>query len=344
MARKGFLQRLIGILFLLPTLSCIAYAATVTLEQAEHAALEQAPELKQLQAKQYSIEQAAIAAGQLADPKLKFTAMNIPVDTFDLGDVSMTQLQIGLLQAFPKGRSLKYRSLQKKDLSQAESEKVQAMQLQILRSVRHSWLDLYYWLYAKKLILDEKKVFEHLLKVTESLLANNKIQQKDVIRAQLELTDLDNQLININQNANVARAQLARWIGPNLAKSVQPNRLPKWLVPPMMTQLQTQLKKHPILRTDSALIASSQAGVKLAKQNFLPGFAIGVAYGFRQGNEFDGSKRSDFFTGQVVADLPIFPKNRQSRLLKSSREELNASQNNQDSHYRQLIESLKTEY
>lgn len=334
----------ISLLFMLLG-SGVAYAAPLTLLQAETAALSQSPEVKSLQAKTDALGQSAIAAGQLSDPKLMLGAMNVPVDTFNFSQEPMTQVQVGLMQSFPRGHSLRYKSLQEKDKSRAEYEKGQTTQVQILRDVRISWLNLYYWLQAKRIVSAQKKIFRHLVKVTESMLANNQAQQKDVIRAQLELTELDNQLIGINQQIDTARAELARWIGAALANRAYPNRLPQWKSPPSVVKFENIIKHHPELRTDEALIAARNAGVKLAEQQYKPGVAVGLAYGFRQGRDMvNGRRRSDFLTAQVSIDLPLFTHNRQDRTLKASEDNLVASQEDQMSHYRQLCEELKTQY
>jgi len=315
-----------------------------TLSQAEQSALNQAPEIKSLHAKSEALNQSSIAAGQLSDPKFMLGAMNVPVDTFDLAQDAMTKIQAGIMQAFPRGHSLRYRSLEQQDLSHAEYEKSQETRVQILRDVRMSWLNLYYWLHASRIVSAQKKVFSHLVKVTESMLANNKAQQKDAIRAQLELTDLDNQLIEINQQIDTARAQLARWTDVSLAKQASPNQLPHWKIPPTLADLEDIIKHHPELRTDLAFIAASHAGVNLAEQQYKPGFTVGVAYGFRQGHNLDGGRRADFLTAQMSVDLPLFTHNRQDRRLKASEDTLVAREEKQMSHYRQLREVLKTQY
>ena len=322
----------------------VADAMPLTLKQAEKAALSQSPEVKSLRAKSRALNQSAIAAGQLSDPKLMLGAMNVPVDTFNFSQEPMTQVQVGLMQSFPRGRSLHYKSAQKQDLSVAESHKQQVMRLRVLQGVRLSWLNLYYWIHAKRIILKQKKVFQHLVKVTESMLANNKAQQKDVIRAQLEVTELDNRLLNINQQIKTARATLGRWVGSALAKKAVPMQLPGWLSPPKLSQFQHDVHQHPILKTDAALISSGHAGIKLAEQQYKPGFTVGVAYGFRQGHNMDGQRRSDFLTAQVSMDLPLFTRNRQDRTLRASQENLLSNEENQMSDYRQLLEALKTQY
>lgn len=329
----------------IPIASVAASRLNVTLTQVESVALQQAPELKSLAAKSESWKQSAIAAAQLSDPQLVLGAMNVPVDSFSLSQEPMTQMQVGLRQIFPKGHSLRYRSLQEKDKGQMEYQKGQAMQIQILQDVRMNWINLYYWLKARRIVSLQKKIFQHLVKVTESMLANNQAQQKDVIRAQLELTGLANQLITINLQIETARAQLARWVGNMLANHANPSQLPQWMNPPSLKRFETIIKTHPKLQSDRAIIAANYAGVELAKQQFKPGVAVGVGYGFSQGHDmFTNRKRSDFLTAQVSIDLPLFPNNRQDRGLKASEENLIASQEDQLSHYRQLNQTLKTQY
>src|SRR3990167_9178325 len=314
------------------------------LSEIEQAALSQSPEIKSLHAKSQALNQAAIADNQLSDPMLMVGAMNVPVNTFSLSQEAMTQVQVGLQQTFPKGHSLHYRSQQKKEMSNSEHEKKKATNSQVLLNVRLSWLNLYYWIHAKKIVYREKKVFRHLVKVTESMLANNQAQQKDVIRAQLELTELDNKIIEINQQIDTARAQLTRWVDPKLASQAQPEQLPSWSNPPSHLSMQEIIKNHPELKAYQAMVAASLNGMKWAQQQYIPGFTVGVAYGFRQGRNDNGSARPDFLTAQINMDLPIFPQNRQSRTLQSSEETFISSEEDLHSRYRQLREILGFQY
>lgn len=319
-------------------------ANALTLQQAEQAAISQSPEIKSLHAKSTSLRQAAVAAGQLSDPMLMLSAMNVPVNTFSFNQEAMTQVQVGLEQSFPKGRSLHYRSQQKEAMSRSENEKARATNAQILQNVRISWLNLYYWIHAKQIVHGQKKIFRHLVKVTESMLANNKAEQMDVVRAQLELTDLDNKIIEINQQIDTARSQLARWIGPSLASKANPATLPAWMKPPVDFSLQNMIKRHPELRAEQEISTAALNGIKWAEQQYIPGFTVSVAYGFRQGSNDNGSGRPDLLTAQVNMDLPIFTAKRQSKTLESNKEAYISSQQNSMSRYRELREILSSQY
>ena len=331
-------------LWVLLIVANFSFSQSLTLKQAERLALAQSPEIQSFRAKNEALYQTAIAAGQLPDPHLFGGTLNVPVDTFNFSQTPMTQIQIGLGQYFPKGKSLHYEALEKMQESEAEIYKLQTMCLDILQKVRLSWLNLYYWQQTKSIILQQKKIFKDLLEVTQSMLANNKAQQKDVIRAQLELSELDNRLILIEQQIQTAQFQLARWIDEPNADKAQTKSEPQWPSMPSKNKLLEAVKQHPELKTDSANISANRAKVKLALQQYKPGFNTNLAYGFRQGREIDGRKRSDFLTATVNMDLPVFPHNRQDRALKASEENLLASEKDRMSHFRNLRESLNIQY
>ena len=53
--------------------------------------------------RQQSLEARGVAAAALPDPVLRLGAANLPMDTFDFDQEPMTQFQLGLSQAIPRG-------------------------------------------------------------------------------------------------------------------------------------------------------------------------------------------------------------------------------------------------
>ncbi len=321
-----------------------AFSQSLTLKNAETLAVQNSTEIQSFRAKNESFYQAAIAAGQYPDPHLFAGTLNVPVDTFKFNQEPMTQIQLGLGQYIPRGKSLHYNMQEKSCLAQAEVFKLQSMRLDILQKVRLSWLHLYYWQQSKKIILKEKKIFRDLLEVSKSMLANNKAQQKDVLRAQLELTELENRLIQIDEQIQTSRFQLARWISTPKARRAQTSNEPGWMSLPPKSRLLHALKQHPELKTDAATISVFQAKMRQALEQYKPGFNVNVGYGFRQGRGVDGRKRPDFLTATVNMDLPVFTHNRQDRTLQASEKNVLASEKDRMSHYRNLREYFNIQF
>lgn len=332
-------------LFLLTLLSCShAQLLAMDLNDAAHAALRNAPELRKTIANQNKLALEAIADSQLPDPMLTAGIMNLPTDSFDFDQEPMTQIQIGLQQSFPKGKSLKYSRQKKEHLVLATKQLEETLRLQITKNVRLAWFELLFWQKVLEKTNEQKKVFVDLLDVTESLLANNKAQQHDVIRAQLELSELDVRITEVEKNIDVAKANLIRWIGQEyrgqLFSSLYPT-LPKLAG---FKDLQQQLHEHPILTAGNAYISSAKSNLKWACEQYKPGFTTGLAYGFRQGRNTDNSRRADFVSINVKMDLPIFVVNRQDRRVLASKESLVETQEKQDIDRKELERTLEEEF
>ncbi len=78
----------------------------LSLADAERIALGADPGVARFRALADGLRERAVADAQLPDPKLKLGLMNFPTDTFDRTQEPMTQVQVGAVQAFPRGDSL----------------------------------------------------------------------------------------------------------------------------------------------------------------------------------------------------------------------------------------------
>ncbi|QLH42428.1 MAG: TolC family protein [Coxiellaceae bacterium] len=310
---------------------------------AERLAIMNSPELQRLHANAEALEQQAVADGQLPDPQLMAGAINVPTDSFSFTQDEMTMIEAGLQQSFPPGHSRRYKSAQTKAMAEAERRQMHDQALVLLQDVRTTWLGLYYWTHAKQVIRANRQLLAYLVKATLSQYKVGNANQADVLQAQVELTRLDDQAVQIDQQIALLKAQLGRRIGQEQANRPLTAALPHWPAPPPLSQLAETLQQHPLLSVDAAKIQASEAQVAYAKEQYKPGFMIDAGYGFRQGT-MNGSPRSDMVGAQLTIDLPIFTHQRQDKRLQSSTSQLVASQLDQQIHYRDLAEVLHSQY
>ena len=316
----------------------------LSIAETEHLALTRDPELKRLQANSEALDEQAIADGQLEDPKLIVGAINVPTNTFSFTQDDMTMMQVGVQQSFPSGNSLLFKSEKTKALGEAEHRQTCNQSLLLLRDVRHTWLDLYYWENAKRVTRENKNLFSYLVKEAKSLYSVGKTNQTDLLQAQVELTKIDDQDAQITQKIAELRAKLGRWIGREQANRPLPSVLPNWSSPPSLANLKIHLQQHPLLRSDAAKIQAGRFEVAFSQEQYKPGVMVDVGYGVRQGRMTDGRRRSDMATAQVTIDLPIFTSQRQSKRLQASTLQLTAVEMEQEVHYLDLMEALNTQY
>lgn len=339
-------KHLLSIFLILVSSTTYAHPQSLlSLSDVEKIALETAPEILELQNNEKSFDEAAVAANTWPDPQLMAGAMNVPTDTFSFDQENMTQIKLGLSQMIPKGKSLQFKSEKNKMMSLFSKRMNHNTKAIILRTVRQEWLNIYYWLMAEKIVNENRAIFKHLVKVTESLLSAGKNNQHDVLRAQLELSQIDNRKIQISEEIGKARARLARWIGHEKSEAVLPRKLPQWMPPPSVNAISKNIANHPLLTSSDALVEATKQDVRLSEEDYKPGFMVGVNYSLRQGdNPMSHERRSDFLSAQVTMDLPIFTSKRQDKRLASKIALLHASKDKRMRAFKDMQSHLAKEY
>jgi outer membrane protein TolC len=320
-----------------------AHAAgnALTLEEAVELALGRDPAVAALQTRASAFAEIAVAEGQLPDPQLKIGAVNFPVDTFSFSQEPMTQVQIGLQQAFPPGKTLSLRRRQTDAMSAQERAAADDEALAVRRSVREAWLEIYYGLRAAAVIEETQGLFSQLALITRSYYASGRRNQQDVIQAQLERSRLDDRLLDIESQTQTARAELAKWVGNEAAQRELPAVLPALPQPGPSDTLRSGLQSHPLLQAQQERIEQARLGVDLAREQYKPGWRFEIAYGIRGGEDPGGRERPDFLSAMATMDLPLFRNKRQDRRLAASQRQLNAATLTRDDRYRELLRMLE---
>ena len=311
------------------------HASALNLQQAEKLAVQSDPSVESFKATSRSFVEASIADNTLPDPKLLLGAVNVPVDSFDLEQEQMTQLKVGIQQYFPRGDVLSIKQQQSQFLSRSALAMASDMQLKILRDVRETYLNIFYEASAYQIIRKSRKLFSELVKITESNYAAGRVNQQDVVLAGLELARLDDRSTKIQAREEGYRAQLAQWIGDAAWNSISMD-FPILPELPEQVDLNKIIPQHPIIRSESAKVNASKQMTEMARQEYKPGWSLLVDYGFRSGNNPDGTERSDFATAMVSLDIPLFTGNRQDKTVSSNEQKVAAARYAKDDQLRKL--------
>lgn len=320
------------------------HAQTLSLQQAEHMALERDAMQENFAAQASAWREQAVAESALPDPRLKLGVVSLPTDTWRRDQEPMTQMQVGIQQMFPRGDSLAQRSAQADARAQAGDMRARDRAWQVRREVRQVWLDVYYREQAIALVRQNIAEFRQLEEVIKSQYAAGRQQQQDLLRAQLELGLLEDRLAELHTRADVARSQLARWVGEPAGTHTLPSNLPEFTAPPPLSDIQQRLAQHPALSIEAAQIRESEHGMALARQAYKPEWMLDLTYGFRDGNNPDGSERADFVSAMVVLDLPLFTGNLQDRQVAASRQRHQAALHAREERVRELQRDMMAEY
>jgi outer membrane protein TolC len=316
----------------------------LTLAEAEDLALQDEPGRAAFLARSSALRERSVAAGQLPDPAMRIGLNNYPIEAGSFSTEGMTHALVGLRQAFPPGDSRAVESRQFSAMAAQESSHAQARGLEVRGATRQAWLESYYWQQARDLVASSRPFFDDLAEITRSLYAVGRRNLQDVLRAELELSRLDDRLIEISHQLAAARAALGQWIGTSSTRPVA-SGLPNWGAPPPREQILTDLSQHPLLQAADAAVAARNAGVELAEEQRKPGWSIDLGYSYREGYLANGDPRSDFVSLSVTVDLPYFNrKQRRDRFLAAALSERSAVVSTREQLRRQLASRVDAEY
>jgi outer membrane protein TolC len=337
------LVAVIGLLVWPFTEASAQHDVPLTIAEAEDLALAAEPGQQSLRARAAALEEQAVAAGALPDPMLRLGLNNYPIESGGFTTEGMTNAGAVYRQAFPRGDTRSLNNLKFTRLAAAQTSEADARGDDVLTAARVAWLDLYYWTQARDLVRESRPFFDDLATITRSLYAVGRRNQQDVLRAELELSRLDDRLIDIERQQMRARAQLGQWIGDDAERRVA-DKLPQWDDAPPLEDLVASLQAHATMQAADARIAAQDTSVDIAEQRNKPGWALDVGYAHRNGSLPNGDPRSDFVTVGVTVDLPFFRKKSVDSTLSAALQDRSAALADKERLRRSLESRLTAEY
>ena len=322
-------RRLRWLLLVLVLGQALPLRAALTLEQAVALAGDSDPWLHGSELRESALLAQSTAAGTLPDPVVSLGVANLPTDSWDFDQEAMTQFKVGVTQRFPRGDS---RQLERERLALLGSEHPHQRAERRARlelNISRLWLEAFRARESIRLIEQDRELFEHLVDVAQSSYASalGRTRQQDLVRAQLELTRLEDRLAVLHEHWEMSRSRLGEWLtsapGSELrlddslpAISLRQPQLYRQEVV-SASELGTLLSAHPAILSIDRRIDASKTGIALAEQRYRPQWSVNASYGYREDDPV-GNDRADFFSLGVAFDLPLFTSKRQDQQVQSA--------------------------
>ena len=294
--------------------------AELTVELAVDAAERDNPGLAEMRSRYRAMAEIPSQVGTLPDPVLSLGALNLPLDTFNRDQEAMTQMQIGFSQVFPFPGKLGLREEAAGFEAQAAYFSVDEMRLQLINRVVNKWWQVYYLDRAIDTIDSNHLLLEQFIEIARSKYETGTGLQQDVLLAQLELSKLIDQAIQVeslrrNQvirlNVLMDRAPQSVVLLPESVSVV----LPEILAEDELYRLAEVAR--PLLKNLEQTVEAANSRLDLARRDYYPDFSVGVTYGNRAGRNapFVGGSRSDFLSFMVGVKIPLYIGRKQSRAV-----------------------------
>jgi len=283
-------------------------------------ALEKNPKILAARGRHAALKEKIPQSGALEDPMLGFGVVNLP-NNFDFNEEDMTMKEISVSQKFPfpgkRGLSEKV-TAKEADAGAAEADDVAN---QVAKDVKITFYDLSHVYRAMEVTQRSKSLLEELAKITQTRYSLGQAIQEDVIRNQVEISKMVDDLIMLEQKKRALTARLNYLLNrPPNSPLGRPAEVDFRPIAFSIEDLQQQAAAdNPMLRALKQDIAARGKSVDLARRDYFPDFSLKFAYGQRD-------DRLDMYTGMVEMNLPIFYKSKQERKVAEAYADVRSSQ------------------
>ena len=313
-----------------------AQAQSVGYEEALAAVRGEQPVLEAGALRVQSRREAAEAADELPDPRVRAGIMNLPVTgpaAFDPDRQLPTQIAIGIEQEIPNLARRRARfGVASSEVRLAEARLGMAERI-LLADAGTAWVRLHYAqarLHLAQGALDELRAF---VPVANSAVASGSARPAESLAIRRELLGIEDAITAIEAERDAAQAQISRYVP--LADPVALGAAPSAVLD--QERLRFELESNPEILLADAERGRAEAGVALARAEKRPDFGVSVTYGRRNPDFGDAVS----IMGSIT--LPIFTDRRQNPRIAAAESEAAAASAEREDRRRALVAGFEAD-
>jgi cobalt-zinc-cadmium efflux system outer membrane protein len=253
--------------------------------------------------------QARIApAGRPPDPQLQFGLMNRSLPGFGFSDpLSMNQLQLMQMIPFPGKLGLAGRVASER--AEAERARAQDVAWDTRARAAMAFYELYQMDRSLEVASQTLRILQDLATTVRTMYSVGEGRQADVLRAQVELARMTEDITRMQSQRASAAARLNGLLvlAPTApvgspVRPVFPDTLP-----PLDSLVADAERQRPMVLAGEAEVRAAEAGEKSARREIWPDFQVGVQYGWRP----MVGETDHMLSLMLELNLPVFAGSRQ---------------------------------
>ena len=273
-------------------------------------ALKNNPEIKVFENRFKALSQRPSQESTLEDPKLSLGVTNLPTDEFNFNTESMTQKEIAISQLFPFPGKLRLKGEIAKKEADASEKEYYDKRNEITERVKTAYYELFFIYKSIEITENNKGLLEQFVKIAESKYSVGQGIQQDILKAQVELSKIINEIIKLEQQKETAQARLTTLLYRSSENPLgKPQEIEKTKFNFSFEELMKRAQaKRPALLGIKDVVEQYEKSYALAKKDYYPDFDFSLAYGQRDSLKFRGINQGlpDMISATVTINLPIW--------------------------------------
>lgn len=239
-------------------------------------ALSQNPEIQAARKKMEALAHQVPVAASLSDPTLKVTAQPEQVQTA----AGQQELIVSANQKFHWLGKLDTRASVAEAQTNVARAELAAVELATIAQVKRAYYELYFIQEATSVTEAERQLLVEIREVANTRYKAGQTSQQDVLRADLEVSNVENELIRLRQRLESGQARLARLlhIAPQTPVAALTD-LAAEQAPRDLELLQQQaVTARPELHAQLAAVRRDRNSVNLARLDYKPDVTLGLSW------------------------------------------------------------------
>ncbi len=276
-------------------------------------AIEQNPQVQAARKQMESLAYQVPVAASLQDPNLLITAQPKPVQTAS-GEQT---LAMAVNQKFPWFGKLEMRAGVAEEQTNIARANLAAAELSTIEKTKRAYFELYFIQQSIMITEAEQQLLSEIRNVANTRYKTGLTSQQDVLRADLEISNIENELIQLRQRLKSGQAVLARilHIAPQ-TNVLALDEIPRQEMELNLEALQEQaIAARPELHAQLAAIQRERQTVQLARLDYKPDVTLGLNWiNVANSGLSPVANGDDAFLMSAGINMPIYRKRLDSQI------------------------------
>ena len=277
-------------------------------------------------------------AGTLPEPTASYTNLGVGHPFSRLNASDFAYQAFGVSQDFPFPGKLALASEEARREAESEQQNYRSVVLDRVAKLKVAY---YEWLTLNKAIELTRKNGDLLSRFEE--IARNRYTvgkglQQDVLKAQLEVSTLQQQVEMLTEKRQRAEAEIASLLAVPLVVLHAPGEIQPTSFSMPLEELLKSTADSPRVRAQQKLVDARAVGINRSLKDFRPDFGVNLQW------QHTGSNFPDYYMATVNVKIPIYYARKQRYALEESYSRLNEAKQNYQSVQQQANYQVKEQY
>jgi len=277
-------------------------------------------------------------AGTLPEPTASYTNFGVGHPFSRLNGSNFAYKGFGVSQEFPFPGKLSLASEEAKREAEVVQQNYRAV---VLDMTAHLKVAYYEWLTVSKAIELTRKHSDLLSRFEE--IARNRYTvgkglQQDVLKAQLEVSTLEQQLAMLDEKRQRAESEIASLLAVSAVVIRAPSEIHASSFPMSLHELLKATDDSPRVRAEQKMVDARAVGINRSVKDFRPDFGVNLQW------QHTGSNFPDYYMATIEVKIPIYYARKQRYALEESYSKLREAKQNYQAAQQQSIYQVKDQY